>query len=247
MPSPKIVVYFCYQGGSIPCIVPPLYVDFYQRIEQTSQYMTDYLASYGFSVAALKTITQKLLAVQSGLALYGRNSLAYNVEFGSHIQILSFVSDLPCKHAPFFPVRLMELCDTCSACVTACPTQAIDPQRQLLDSDRCLTNYNEPPDGEFPQWVPTDAHNSLIGCMLCQDCCPANAATAANDDYISLEISFSEEETAELMQSGEDTPYSEELALKLRTAGLEPELFTPGTMSRNLTALFNKIAARILC
>jgi epoxyqueuosine reductase len=54
---------------------------------------------------------------------------------------------------------------------------------------------NEVP-GEFPEWVDQNAHNSLIGCMKCQDCCPGNSQ---NKENIVKGVTFSEEETKELM------------------------------------------------
>jgi len=176
-----------------------------------------------------------LLAVHCGLGLYGRNNICYNEKFGSYMQIMSYISDLPCEQTAWLPIKRMNICEECRACVVSCATGVIDPRHELIiDTERCLAHLNESP-GEFPDWLDKNAHNSLFGCMKCQDCCPANAQ---NKNNIVMGTTFTEKETTEILSHKADEPFSDSLVIKLEAAGLSPEEIN--NMPRNLSALLQK-------
>ena len=227
IPSAPALLRFSYHGQPVDCVVPAHYINWEMKNQQVLQGLTDRLAPRGFCVAMAVTLPQKLLAVHCGLARYGRNNIAYHDEFGSHTQIMTYISDLPCGEAAWFPLERMGHCETCRACVSACPTAAIDASRRLIDANRCLTFMNE-----FPEWLDPSAHNSIIGCTKCQDCCPANAQ---NRDNTAVGATFTEAETAEILSHQEGTPYLSALAEKIGALGISPEFvrFFP----RNLSVL----------
>ena len=237
MPSPKAMLQFDYSGKTFQCVVPPHYTDWYAKNDRVLEYIGEYLKPLGFSVAKALTFSQKLLAVHCGLATYGRNNICYNEEFGSYMQIMTYISDLPCDDAPWHPIGRMESCEKCNACVTSCPTNAIDMNRSLIDSDRCITYYDEIAE-EFPKWLDADAHNCIVGCMKCQDCCPANSQ---NKDKIITGVAFTESETTELLNN-KGASYSDSLNAKLEATGLPPEYIKPGILPRNLAALLRNLS-----
>ena len=198
MPSSKVILRFQYRGKPVQCVVPPLYTTWDSKNNQTLQAICDYLSPHGYTAAMIKTVTQKLLAVHCGLAQYGRNNICYHEEFGSYMQIMTYVSDMPCEEHTWHPIKRMDICDDCRACIDACPTVAIDAERRYIDADRCITTYNEPPSGDFPAWLGKDVHNSIVGCTRCQDCCPANAQNAGNTE---VGLAFTENETQEILNA----------------------------------------------
>ena len=58
---------------------------------------------------------------------------------------------------------------------------------------------------EFPEWIDPSWHNSLIGCMMCQDVCPVNKDYT---DWIADGGEFIEEETRMILNgaSKDDLP-----------------------------------------
>ncbi len=232
-PSPKVTLRFNDRGRQRDCIVPPYYTDECTIGGKVLDYLNAFLALQGFTAAEADLLPQKLLAVRSGLALYGRNNIAFSEEFGSYIRLLAYVSDLPCDDAPWFPSRRMALCKTCRACVDACPTKALDPDNRIIDAHSCLTLKNELP-GAFPDQLPKDAHNCLVGCLRCQDCCPGNAHLK---DRITQGTVFTEDDTAEILSHKDGEPYSAPLTARLEAAGLNPD-FWP-LLPRNLAALLS--------
>ena len=234
MPGPKLVLKFCYNGRVFDVILPPHYMDWENKNKRALEYISGYLAPYGFSAVTAITLAHKLLAVHSGLGQYGRNNICYNEEFGSYMQIMTYISDLPCAESKWLPLSRMERCDKCHACVSACPTGAIDIGRRLINSDRCITAVNESP-GEFPQWLTKDMHNSITGCTKCQDCCPGNII---NKNNIVSGAIFDEKETMELLNNKTGAPYTDRLAEKLKGTGISSEFIEQ--FPRNLSMLIMK-------
>ena len=239
MPSPKVIIQFVHSGKILNGVIPPHYTDWYFHNDRALQYIRDYLAPFEFSAVTAMTVTQKLLAVHCGLAKYGRNNICYNDEFGSYMQIMTYISDIPCDETAWFPISRMESCDNCRACCTSCPTGAIDEARQLVDTDKCITYFDELPGDVFPEWMDKGVHNSIVGCIKCQDCCPANKKNADNIKY---GVSFTEAETTELLQHKGDNPYSSSLAQKIEASGIPPEYAKPDVLPRNLVVLLSNVS-----
>ncbi len=230
-PSPKVMLQFNHLGKPVQCIVPPYYTDENTIGIKVLDYINACLTPFGFASAEAGQLPQKLLAVRTGLNLYGRNNVSFNEKLGSYMRILAYVSDLPGQDTPWYPSRRMDACEHCRACVDACPTKAIDPNNRLIDAHSCLTLTNELP-SEIPDRLPKAAHNSLVGCMKCQDCCPGNAHVKTN---ITQGVTFTQDETAELLSHTNDEPFLEALAGKLEAAGLSTEYWP--ILPRNLAAL----------
>jgi len=145
----------------------------------------------------LANLPKKLTAVRSGLAAYGKTNVTYIPGMGSFHRLVVLWSDLPCEQDQWQELRMMTTCEKCKACLRACPTGAIDPNRFLLHAERCLTFLNEKPqDVPFPPWVDPSWHNCLVGCLHCQKVCPENGEVR---DWIEGDEVFSEEETALLL------------------------------------------------
>jgi epoxyqueuosine reductase len=196
-PQPHVRVSFSREGKSYSYIIPPTYS--YKTDRRIENLLELQLEPAGFH--AVKTILPlKLLAVRSGLAQYGKNNITYIRGMGSFYRLAAFISDLPCSEDSWGEPQMMEHCEHCNACMKACPTGAIAPNRFLLHGDRCLTYHNERKPA-FPDWIKPSWHNCLVGCLYCQKACPVNK------NYVELVEQgpvFSEEETSFLLQ---DTPY----------------------------------------
>jgi epoxyqueuosine reductase len=170
VPQPQVRIMFVMKDKSYPVIIPPTY--YFSVDIQVTDLLEAYLAPQGYGLQKVR-LPDKLLAVRSGLAQYGKNNITYVKGSGSFHRPVVFISDFPCEADSWGEPTVMGQCEKCSACVKACPTAAVGSDRFLLHAERCLTFLNERPKG-FPEWLSPAWHNSLVGCMICQKVCPAN-------------------------------------------------------------------------
>lgn len=200
-PQPQVRVTFKWKGQSFPCVIPPTYsltTDY-----QLKDFLEDILKPEGYHLQK-KRLPEKLLAVHSGLACYGKNNITYVPGMGSFHRLAVFVTDLPCLEDNWGILKTLKSCEECTACMDACPTGAIVSDRFLVHAERCITFHNERRP-EFPQWLDPVWHNCLVGCMYCQNACPMNKKFV---NWIEDGMAFSEEETAYLLKglSKDDLP-----------------------------------------
>ena len=216
-------------GDEHTVVVPPHYAGYATVPDGLTAAVTAAVAPFGRRAARLEP-PLKALAAGSGLARYGRNSIAYVPGLGSYLMLAACVVGAPPPDdAVWGEPKVLERCSRCSACLRACPTGAIRADRFLLDTERCLTWVNEDHD-PFPGWVDPAWHTCAVGCLRCQQVCPENAGV---DLVVAPAEVFDEAESAAILAaaSGELTgPTSE----KLRRCGLD---YDPRLITRNLHAL----------
>jgi epoxyqueuosine reductase len=233
--DPLVRFHFIWKGKELAGQVPPTYVHGPEVDRTLGSLLNEHLQAAGHE-AVRAILPRKLLAVRSGLARYGRNNIAYVDGMGSFLRLSVFFSTLPCDRDNWQDPRMLERCETCTACRKTCPSGAITEDRFLLQAERCIVYHNEKPSQvPFPEWISPDWHNCLVGCMICQRICPENKSFLG---YIREEATFSETETGLLLKAVplEDLPA--ETAEKLRSADLVGML---EELPRNLRALLEKL------
>jgi epoxyqueuosine reductase len=212
VPQPQTRATFTWDGEPVRFIIPPTY--FEQRTENRVRELLARVLKPGGYRLAEAVLPKKLLAVRSGLAVYGKNNISYVPGMGSFHGLVAVYSDLPAQEENWQESQMMESCQNCSACLRHCPVGAIPSaapslpsglrlrtgtsERFLLYAERCITFHNEKPgDVPFPAWIDPSWHNCLIGCLHCQSVCPQNKEFL---HWVEERVEFSQEETALLLQ-----------------------------------------------
>lgn len=109
------------------------------------------------------------LAARSGLAWRGKHTLALAREAGSMFFLGELFVDLALPPTPAVTAH----CGQCTACLVACPTQAIvAPYR--LDARRCISYLTIEHAGAIPEDLRPLIGNHVYGCDDCQLACPWN-------------------------------------------------------------------------
>lgn len=230
VPTPAYLVSFDLPEGRLDTVLPPTYVRYRARFEEVRQD----LAAHGLPGARIEHLDGpiKSVAARLGVVRYGRNNVTYADDLGSYIQLCGYLTDaeLPVS-ATLGPPRLLDACASCGICEAACPTGAVGADRVLLHAEQCLTRANEGA-GDWPSWVPDDAHTCLLGCLACQRPCPANPDLPV----VESGVRFSAAETDALLRAAEtpDRPRHGGIAKKLAWLGLPYEA---SILGRNLRAL----------
>lgn len=102
-------------------------------------------------------------ALRAGLGELGKHGSIINRALGSSFRLACVLTDLPMEEDGPDVFGADDFCTNCQVCATACPPQAIGPQKQTVrgvekwyvDFDRCLPFFNE-------TW----------GCGICIAVCP---------------------------------------------------------------------------
>lgn len=213
VPQPQVRVMFALDDKSYPVIIPPTYN--FSVDDQVADLLEAHLGPQGYRLQKVR-LPDKLLAVRSGLAQYGKNNITYVKGSGSFHRPVVFISDFPCEADSWGHPTVMEPCETCSACLKACPTDAIGSDRFLLHAERCLTFHNER-SNDFPEWLSPAGHNCLVGCMICQKVCPANKDVVK---LIDAGVTFDSEETTLILDHVCDDQLPRETLEKLNRLGM---------------------------
>jgi epoxyqueuosine reductase len=196
-PQPQFRVVFTWKGEKRPALLPPTYVRYKAVKTRAKEQFERILSPAGYHVAAA-FLPEKLLVARSGLGAYGKNNISYVPGMGSFHEPAAFYSDLPCPDDDWQEKPMLKRCQKCSACVRQCPSGAITSERFLLRVERCITFRNEKAGTiPFPEWLDPSWHNSLVGCMICQQVCPENKKFLK---WIEAGPEFSEEETGLIAQ-----------------------------------------------
>ena len=216
-------------------VLPPTYMRYRAVARETKEWLAGWLSPRGHQLAPVK-LPQKLLAVCSGLAEYGRNNITYVPGFGSFQQLVAWFSDLPPSEPDTWRApKVMERCEECHACRLKCPTGAIGEDRFLLHAERCLTFHNERGSARpFPSWIAPQAHNALMGCMMCQRYCPVDKPFL---DWFEGDAEFDEQETALLLHGSKTEQLLPDTVAKLERLELLDSL---DLLPRNVGVFFER-------
>ena len=122
-------------------------------------------------------VLDKAWAAKSGLGWIGKNSNLLTQKVGSFYFIAELIIDLELE----YDYATTDHCGNCTACIDACPTQAII-EPYVVDGSKCISYFtielkeNIPAEmkGYFDDWV--------FGCDTCQDVCPWNRFSKSHNE-----------------------------------------------------------------
>jgi epoxyqueuosine reductase len=123
-------------------------------------------------------IMERQWAKRAGLGWTGKNSLLLNREMGSFFFLAELIIDL--EVAPDLPLA-KDYCGTCTACIDACPTDAI-VQTGVVDGSRCISYLTIELKEAIPDEFSGKMENWTFGCDICQDVCPWNRFSKPNQE-----------------------------------------------------------------
>ena len=107
-------------------------------------------------------------AARSGVGFYGKNTLLITRRHGSWVVLGTLVTTAEVEATQ----PLGADCGTCTLCIDACPTGALD-EPGVLDSTRCLSYWTQA-SAPIPVDYRTELDAQVYGCDICQDVCPWN-------------------------------------------------------------------------
>jgi epoxyqueuosine reductase len=114
-------------------------------------------------------VMERAWAKRAGIGWVGKNSLMLNKDQGSFMFLAELIVDVEFD----FDGPIKDFCGTCTACMDACPTDAI-PQPYVVDGSKCISYFTIELKENIPLEVKGKFENWIFGCDICQDVCPWN-------------------------------------------------------------------------
>ena len=122
-------------------------------------------------------VLDKAWAAKSGLGWIGKNSNLLTQQVGSFYFIAELVVDLDLE----YDYATTDHCGTCTACIDACPTEAI-VSPYVVDGSKCISYFTIELKENIPQEMKGKMDDWIFGCDVCQDVCPWNRFSKSHNE-----------------------------------------------------------------
>lgn len=122
-------------------------------------------------------VLDKAWAAKSGLGWIGKHSNLLTQQVGSFYFIAELIVDLELE----YDTATTDHCGTCTACIDACPTQAIT-EPYVVDGSKCISYFTIELKENIPNEFKGKMDDWMFGCDVCQDVCPWNRFSKAHNE-----------------------------------------------------------------
>ena len=140
------------------------------KLKQLQEFITEEIGEVnGRAFVDSAPVLDKAWAAKSGLGWIGKNSNLLTQQVGSFYFIAELIVDIELE----YDHAVTDHCGTCTACLDACPTQAI-VEPYVVDGSKCISYFTIELKNELPIDVKGSFDDWMFGCDVCQDVCPWN-------------------------------------------------------------------------
>jgi epoxyqueuosine reductase len=123
-------------------------------------------------------LLEREYAAQAGLGWIGKNGLLINQWKGSYFLLGELLCDL---EGLDFDEPAANMCGSCSACLSECPTDAFEGPG-VLDPRKCISYLTIESRKDIPKSLAPKLGDRLYGCDICQEVCPYNKRATINEE-----------------------------------------------------------------
>jgi epoxyqueuosine reductase len=139
----------------------------------------------------------KVWAQKSGLGWMGKNGNIIHPKRGSFFFIAELILDLELEADG--PIK--DFCGTCTKCMDACPTDALN-QAYVVDGSKCISYLTIELKDAIPVEFKGKMNDWIFGCDVCQDVCPWNRFSLQHQEPVfnpkSNILNFSKEDWVDI-------------------------------------------------
>ena len=122
-------------------------------------------------------VLDKAWAAKSGLGWIGKNANLITQKVGSFYFIAELIIDIELE----YDYATTDHCGSCTACIDACPTEAIVAPYEV-DGSKCISYFTIELKDNLPQEMKGKFDDWMFGCDVCQDVCPWNRFSKPHDE-----------------------------------------------------------------
>ena len=113
------------------------------------------------------------LAVAAGLGWAAKNTCLIHPKLGSFGFLAVLLTSLEVAPKDTRAKLVADRCGSCTRCIDACPTDALDVPYQM-DATRCIAYLTIEHKGPIAEELAAKMGRQVFGCDICQDVCPWN-------------------------------------------------------------------------
>lgn len=140
------------------------------KLKQLLNFIQDEIGEvHGRAFTDSAPVLDKAWAAKSGLGWIGKHSNLITKSNGSFYFIAELIIDLELD----YDYAVTDHCGSCTACLDACPTQAIT-EPYVVDGSKCISYFTIELKNEIPSDMKGKFDDWMFGCDICQDVCPWN-------------------------------------------------------------------------
>jgi len=123
-------------------------------------------------------VLEKAWAAKGGIGWMGKNTNIIHPKSGSYFFLAELILDLELEYDG--PIK--DYCGSCTACIDACPTDAI-VKPYMIDGSKCISYFTiELKDEVIPSEMKGKFENWAFGCDICQEVCPWNRFSTQHNE-----------------------------------------------------------------
>ena len=142
-------------------------------------------------------VMDKVWAQKSGLGWMGKNGNIIHPKRGSFFFIAELILDLELEADG--PIK--DFCGTCTKCMDACPTDALN-KAYVVDGSKCISYLTIELKEAIPVEFKGKMNDWIFGCDVCQDVCPWNRFSLQHQEPVfnpkSNILNFSKEDWVDI-------------------------------------------------
>ena len=130
----------------------------------------------GIACVDTSPVMEKVWAQQAGIGWQGKHTNLITRDYGSWLFLGELILDIELAYDPPFDE---DLCGSCTACIDACPTEALSSYK--MDSEKCISYRSIEHRGVFIEGK-GELDGWIYGCDICQEVCPWNQKFSQTTD-----------------------------------------------------------------
>jgi epoxyqueuosine reductase len=170
-------------------------------------------------------VLERSWGVQTGAGWIGRNGNLINKEAGSFYFIATLIVDIDLYYDDPYA---KDYCGSCTKCIDTCPTEAIQPNKQINGS-KCISYFTiELKDALIPEEMKGKFQDWMFGCDICQDICPWNRFSKPNTEAqfkpIPEILSYTKQEWTSLSEDAFKNVFRDSPLKRTKYAGIQRNL-----------------------
>lgn len=165
-------------------------------------------------------VLDKTWAAKSGLGWMGKHTNLLTQQLGSFYFIAELILDLDLE----YDTPVTDHCGSCTACIDACPTQAI-VEPYVVDGSKCISYFTIELKNELPTDMRGKFDDWMFGCDVCQDVCPWNRFSNSHSEPLfnpnPLLLSLSKKEWEEITEEVFQPLFKKSAVMRTKFIGLQ--------------------------